>query len=338
MRSIENDVIKELAETNKIKVLDDNINYWFVRTNDGENYDAFSTNNFIAIEWDELNDIDKLSSSSRKELKEYVERIYPKEERPGLIAGYILQFLNEMKVGDIVAIPSKNSKYIAFGEITGDAYELSLETESLVKRRPVKWLKVKPRRDIDPYLIPIIHAHNTIVDANPYGKVINRSIYNLYFQNKKLHATFKVQKSDNISAYDFSRFLDNFFECSDILGEITGEKYDYGDLTIKAAFNSPGPVEIITCSVAFFMVISGISLFLNGSKSKFDFKILNQIGLTHETESVGIIERIRQYNESKTKNQEKLKKLESNLEKSANVLKLERPKIAEKDNNDEEVS
>ena len=39
---------------NNIPVINEDQNYWFIRTDGGDNYDVFRDNNFVAIGWDYL--------------------------------------------------------------------------------------------------------------------------------------------------------------------------------------------------------------------------------------------------------------------------------------------
>ena len=63
----------------------------------------------------------------------------------------ILKFVREMKVGDVIVIPSANSSRFAFGEIVGDPYEVEHdENECLFhKRRTIEW-KASKRRSVLP--------------------------------------------------------------------------------------------------------------------------------------------------------------------------------------------
>jgi len=119
-------------------------NYWFVRSNGGEFFDRFFTQGYIAIEWDEISDLNKIANSNVEDLKEEVKKIYPKETRPGLITTYLTQFVREMKPGDIVLVPGKNSDIIAFGKITSDAYKYEPAFEEEDSRGVIMCQEEKP--------------------------------------------------------------------------------------------------------------------------------------------------------------------------------------------------
>lgn len=88
--------------------------YWFFRTEGGDYYPDFKINNFIALGWDDfcnINDLKNMTAYDDIEaLKSKFKESYPNERRFGLAVNQILTFINTMKIGDIVLIPSKVTK------------------------------------------------------------------------------------------------------------------------------------------------------------------------------------------------------------------------------------
>lgn len=328
------ELLQQLIKENDIPIIDEKRNYWFVRTNSGEYFDSFYFGNFIAIEWDEIRDLEEIKEISSKDLKEKVAKLYP-DDRTGYVASLIHKFVNKMKAGDIILIPNKDSKHIAFGQLLEDEpyiylptkeekFQLDLEEDDrqlfLAKRRRVKWFdnKVVKKEDLDPYLFKIIYSHNTIVDANSYSSFIDRTLYNIYFKNNKLHTTFHVNKRENIQALNLVDFINNIMESVDIFSEVTEQNINKKDIAIKASINSPGPIEFIGYSAGVAICLTGVSMFLNGGKFSLDLKVLGS-GSKIECETPGIIEKIEQYNSSKN---QKLKKLEEKLIESKETLDI----------------
>ncbi len=106
----------------------------------------FLKGGFIALGWSKMGDLSTLKAD-REEFKRMVVKAYP-ASKPGAIrtyAGELLRFVHEMKVGDIVAFPSKRDRKIHIGHVEGGyKYDPSRE-ESYPNLRPVKWLKAVPR-------------------------------------------------------------------------------------------------------------------------------------------------------------------------------------------------
>lgn len=331
-------LIADLLAQNNIPIIDADTNYWFVRSNGGEYFERFFFDDCIAIEWDEISNIDQLMEMDYEDIREEIIKLYPDEKRPGLVATYFIRFLKEMKIGDIVLVPTENSERIAFGRITSDPYKytptddeiLDIQGVSkspiLIKRRDVEWFHNIPmkRSQIDPNLVSVIYAHNTIVDANPYKFFINRTLYNIYYMDGKLHATFNINKPDDVYALDFLNFINTIVDTAILCGKALGEEFDKKDLTLRSSINSPGPVEFIAGSVAFMIAISGVALFINGSKTKIRFNLFGVGDGEIDIESDGLLEKIRQLKEfeSTKKNQQQLEQIETNLLEAKNELNI----------------
>ena len=327
---------KLLLQTANIPIIDDNVNYWFVRTNGGENFENFYFGNYIAIGWDKFNDLEQIQEMGHDILREQIEVTYPDDTKPGSTAAQILKFISGMKIGDFVLIPGTNCDRIAFGKITSDAYVYELTDQdkmdaiydeyeaSFLKRRNVEWMTPSPfaRSEIDPMLIPIIYSYGTIVDANPYSAFINRTIYDLYYQNGELHSIFSIGKKQNISAFELCQFINNIFSAVDDFSEMTGIEIDKKELSIKASINSPGPVEIITIATSAFIVLSGISLFLNGAKVNFTYNIFNVASGELDINSPGLIDKVKNLLKTSTENKIKLEETQRKLENSKKNLEI----------------
>ena len=327
---------EQLLRQANIAVIDKNVNYWFVRTSGGENFENFYFGNYIAIGWDKLNNISDMKAEKSDSLKKQVEELYPDETKPGSTASQIIRFVCEMKPGDYILIPGTNCDRIAFGVITSDVYIYKPTQQEkfdalfdgaeidFLKRRNVEWITPVPldRSELDPLLIPIIYSYGTIVNANPYSAFINRTIYDLYYHNGELHSIFNITKTDNISVCDFNNFINNIFNAMDVYSEISGFELDKRELSIKASINSPGPVEIITAATAGFIFLSALSLFLNGATVNLTYNIFNIASGTIKINSPGLIDRIKKLNSSSTNNNIKLAESQKKLNESKAALKI----------------
>lgn len=114
----------------------------------GEADSLFLKQNCIAIGWDAMGDLSKLSADRDAFKQRYMQR-YPDARKGGIatVSGIPFRFLHEMQVGDLVAYPSKLDKHIHIGRITGDYRYDSSDEASYRHRRKVKWLKAVPRLD-----------------------------------------------------------------------------------------------------------------------------------------------------------------------------------------------
>lgn len=100
----------------------------------------------VAIGWHQMGDLSALKPD-REAFKARVAEVY-QGAKPGAIpnyAGQLFRFVHEMKVGDLVAYPSKQDRKIHLGRVEGD-YRYDPKTElGYPNVRKVKWLREVPR-------------------------------------------------------------------------------------------------------------------------------------------------------------------------------------------------
>ena len=137
-----------------------------------------------------------------------------------------------------------------------------------------------------------------------------------------MHAIFEVTTTQNIAAFDLYNFIDSIFESADIYSELYNIPIEKNEFSIKAAINSPGPVEIITCATSAFLLLTSLSLFINGAKVKFSFDIFKIIKGNVDIDSPGLIDKIRNFQKIATENEIKLKETEAKIEESRKKLKI----------------
>lgn len=108
------------TQTLKVKEIPTNQQYWFFRTEAGSYYPDFYFNDYIAYGWDDFTNIEDLkealhSDEKKTLLKEEFKKKYPDEKREGLAINQMLLFIDTMKIGDIVLIPSAGGDQLAIG-------------------------------------------------------------------------------------------------------------------------------------------------------------------------------------------------------------------------------
>tara|TARA_B110001469_G_scaffold77765_1_gene73640 strand:+ start:579 stop:1586 length:1008 start_codon:yes stop_codon:yes gene_type:complete len=112
------------------------------RTGDADS--LFLKSKYIAIGWDQMPDLTTLEPN-REAFKAKVQEAYPDAKKGAIpnYAGQLFRFLTELKVGDLVAYPSKRDRMIHIGEVEG-GYTYT-KGERYPHRQKVKWLKSFPR-------------------------------------------------------------------------------------------------------------------------------------------------------------------------------------------------
>lgn len=102
--------------------IDPKRNYWLVRTNAGEYFEEFYLGDFIGINWNEFSDPLDFTDVHKEDTTINIADTYKENKQPGHTYSQIKRFFHEIKIGDIIMIPSKNSKHIGFGEVSSDVF------------------------------------------------------------------------------------------------------------------------------------------------------------------------------------------------------------------------
>lgn len=253
-----------------------NRKYWFVRTNGGEYYDEYLRKGFIAVGFNWIIDASLIKQAEKdnvskralyEKIKVEAAEDNGKQVKPGLVINQIKRFLLEMNPGDIVLIPSENSQYIAFGEITSDTYiinesELQENCCPFIKRREVKWIKTLSRDSLDPYLFKAIYSHHVITDVSDSSSFINRSLSSMYIAGDSAHITFRVSTQEAVRLSDLQPLLYGFEEVAIAANFPTNIISEIKATELKINVQSPGPIEYIV-SMGGFAGITAIIMAIN---------------------------------------------------------------------------
>lgn len=252
--------------------------FWMIRTKKGFFFNEFITNGFIALGWNALLQVqlENFSEEKSKRLKKLIKDTYG-EKSPGSGLNKCKTFINEVKAGDIAMIAGKNQ--VAFA-IIGDYYEVKSEATTVekekditrlidardfsgvdpfecpyAKRRSIELIKVVGIEDtINPYLYKVlVSARQSLVHLDKYSDIILSSCYDAYIYRGSLNLVFHVQKENNISSLDFSKFI---LYSSEFLSIKSGKQMN---ITAKSAIRSPGDIIF---SIAQFASFPGLAVSL----------------------------------------------------------------------------
>lgn len=105
----------------------------------------FLQKSVIAIGWKDFGDLGQCTT--RDDYKARYKQVYPDTPTQGVAtsAGQLFRFVREMKYGDLVVYPSKSTREIHIGRVTGEyLYRPKVDT-GYPHQRPVQWLKAVPR-------------------------------------------------------------------------------------------------------------------------------------------------------------------------------------------------
>lgn len=246
----------------KCPVINDDTNYWFIRTHAGQFLGHFKEQKIVGINYSEikLSEMQKDLTDEREQevLLEKIKIKYPKSKRPGLILSQLLRFKNEMKIGDYVVAPSINTTNLVIGKIVADEIE---QTAIRVKHhkgsehiklftKKVKWIKTVPRGICNPKLYQSFNSHQTIVDISQVSEWVDILLYDYYKKGNDYHYVINVEKEGSLKSYELHR---TFLDLLDILNDLCNNHnmpLDVNEIETKINLNSPGHVKLICATVS----------------------------------------------------------------------------------------
>lgn len=305
--------------------------YWLVRTSGGLNYDTFYHENFIGIGWSTETPLEDIADGQLT--VDFVRRYYPNHARPGLISNQIDRFMNEMKIGDVVLIPSESSMYISFGIIESEpllpeTVDNWFNLNDFLRIRKVRWIKTVQRDRLDTELYRLFYSHHTISDATEaYGDIIDRTLHSFYVKGDKAHLVVNIRQTRAITAVDVVDFVSSTLELIPILNEAADTRFERRDVQLKVDVQSPGIAEFIGASTLVFG-LGIILVFVVGGKFKGQFsKTPTEQKVSVEATSEGLIEKILKI--VKHKDEAELKKIQTQLNTTVKNLDVRLPKELE---------
>lgn len=255
--------LNELIEELEIEVVIPERRYWLIRAGkEGAFFNEFLTRGFTGIGYG-LNDPKNINFSSKEELKEKIEQLYPEEKQPGHVAGKIYNFFNEIKKGDVIVMPSAGRKSVAFGIVKDDDvyFDDSLITAQSIeaidsenydipnKRRKVAWRKPVSSKFLQPRLILNLfspHGLSGITDPEII-KLIDVNMNEVFFKEDIGYLTFQINQEKNIDL----KALTNLMQ---ILDDFSSEGLK-NTLSVQINLNSPGKLTIYGTRTAIISVI-----------------------------------------------------------------------------------
>ena len=136
------------------------MNVWVVRADFGTYADHFFSGGYAAIGWLEKNDLSGIAN--KDELLPLYKNAYPNDVSPYVIGaqvGQIARFLLEIKSGDYVITPPKDTEWLRYGKVSEDpSYYFSENDDGCPfrHRRKVKWESKAIRRS--DFSVPFQHT------------------------------------------------------------------------------------------------------------------------------------------------------------------------------------
>ena len=252
--------------------------YWFIRTYSGETFRNYYANNYVGLG---VNNVPQslIKSSDFKGLYTFLDKNTSyKNGAATKMVRELISFEHEMKIGDTVIIPSRNSHELAIGTVESDVYLVENKGTFTFrgrpepypeKRRRIKWEKIVYRDDLNGDLRGLTSSHHGLTNANAYADTIEGTIDSLYIKNAHAYFTLKINQDEAINAFVLSRFLNGltyFYQewCIEKGYEVNE------DLTIKIQLQSRGKVAIRALGIGAVIAIASMIVLSDNNEVKMD--------------------------------------------------------------------
>jgi hypothetical protein len=269
---------------NNFEFISPYINYWFVRTDNGQYFDSFYENSFIGINWNEINHSDL--KKTEPEIRDKIARTYgfdpqtTKGKRKISDIYTKLTRFRDLKTDDIIVIPSKNSSVLAFGKIIDEEIFEELNNRvgcSYYKRRRVQWVAKHNFERLDPAFHRIKKSRHTICTVNDSSHFIDSVLYDVYLKGDDSHVVLEVGTRDDINWKALTELLNDLHLFLDLINT----EFNLGEPTdsssIKLNLQSRGLINLKQKGKSLFYLAAMLGLagcstsqFTPSEKSKAD--------------------------------------------------------------------
>lgn len=260
--------------------------YWLVRTDDGANYETFSSENFIALNLRDF-PVDFIRQASGYEtpkeriqtIKECLIGLHRQEKvllpynqyensyssNMGRLAGHIDSIALEMKYGDIVLIPSQGAERLKIGKIV----DADLTTDENITRifsfaRKVEWIKEISKKRLEANLYRALGAHQAVCDITRYASVIERNYTSYFVIEDNYHYVLTIN-AESVSAFEITALVQNVLSTV----ERISTAYDLGinvrDVKFSININSPGKMDFISTGKNVILTMAVVAALAGGT-------------------------------------------------------------------------
>ncbi len=285
-------------EIENIPVINEDKRYWFIRTYGGETFENYYDNKYVGLGinnvpvnlikdarvivkspasfTEEDNAYEILEDTKGNDVMENRSAFIRLWEHINQNTSYhfgeatkaavqLVNFENNIKIGDTVIIPSKNSSQIAIGTIESDVFSVRTpatfyfknETHQYpIRRRRVKWERLIDKKDLQGDFRGIT-SRQGLTNIDYFKDIIDGTSKGLYIRNAHAYLTLKINQDQEINAFVLNRFLSGLTYFYQEFCKESGREIDE-NLTIKIRLQSKGKMGIIGTIVVGVAGISGM--------------------------------------------------------------------------------
>lgn len=263
--------------------------YWFLRTYSGILFNTFVEQKYVGIGLNSI-PISYIRQASPG-LNQHIEPLWEfvknnSDYRKGAVTRFtnqIIDFVYNMREGDIVVIPSENSDRYAIGEITSTnvtyhnvtgTFDFDGKQEPFPeKRKGVEWLNIISSKDFIAGVGHRIFSRSVITNISFLSDFIEGHISSLFIKEQKAFLMISIDQEHDINAFHFQRFLDGItYFYKEFASELNEDHNE--DLFLKIKVQSRG--NTMLKGLAIGAVASIGTLIVMSNNPQVDINILGQ--------------------------------------------------------------
>jgi restriction system protein len=243
-------IINELVK--KVSEISSGVDYWFVRTDYGKYFETFYNNGFIAIGWNEVTLEELKSGNLNEQLRSKIINIEKLDPSKSTTKGRVTTTINKLnnfvnlKKGDVIIIPSRNSSRYAFGVVSSGKVIIDNNKTNdcdFYKRKEVNWITIKNINDLDPNFYRMRITQHTISKVGDYSDYIDNVIKKLYIKNDNTHFVLDIKTQKDINLTSLVSLIDNIQLLVNEINSSFNLDEQIEKSSIRLNLQSPGQIE-----------------------------------------------------------------------------------------------
>lgn len=247
----------------QVDTIDISKNYWFVRTDNGDYFETYYENGFIAMGWNYISIEDLRSiNGSAFDIRQKIAQREVLDINNQVDKGKVTTIFNKLKAfrelqrGDLIIIPSQNSQRLAFGFISDNQIFTNPDDQNcpFVKRRRVHWVENRDIDELDKIFYQIRISRHTISSINSYDSYIDKVVKTLFLKNGFSHYVLDLKTNEDINFNTLLKLINNIRSITQELNNEFNLGEDLDANAIKLNLQSSGKIE--------FKFLNGKSLIL----------------------------------------------------------------------------
>ena len=209
-----------------IPVINDDANFWMIRSKSGYFYQEYLKEGFIALGWNYIDESTVINSQTIEVLKDGIKDRYG-DKRPMYAINKCKRFIEELKEGDYVIIPDMNSIKIAICKV-GEYFEKDIDYKKEIsiikkienrefeinrtecpykKRRKIEILLEVSTKKLGYNILKALTSYHGLNNMNDYANDILNCVYDCYSYKGDVVFALNIGKREPIRPRELAELM-----------------------------------------------------------------------------------------------------------------------------------